>query len=122
MSPESYFIPSPDLQAKCGAFLLALKAEAVPPPGAIPETLRVVQMQIAVHCLLRSFDMQMAAEDNTADEDAFGTAIKAAMTGIGVGLASYLSNTSAPEFFFEHIVVCCHKSLASFTKTEGPIQ
>jgi len=39
-----------------------------------------------------------------------------------VGLASYLSQTSAPNFFFEHIVVMCAKSLPSFTKTEGPTQ
>ena len=119
MNRDSYFSPSDALQAKCSDFLTAMKAEVVMPPGANPDMLRLAQMQVAVHAMLQTFDRLMVAEDPNVSEESIGIQVKAAMTGIGVGLASYLAQTSAPEFFFEHIVVSCHRSLAEFTKTEG---
>ena len=128
MSPDEIFEPSAEAMEACRAFMAAVKKGMKPPaylsttehPGLIPGW----HMQMCLHTMLKMFDVETGREMNETQASVYTCAAvaKGSMSGIGVGLASYLAQTINPNMFFEHIVVCCARALPQFTKTEGPMQ
>ena len=128
MSPDDIFEPSEEAMQAARTFVAAIKGGLKPPTvlsaDENPELMPAWHMQMCLHTLLQVFDAEQGRAMNEAQTsvDRAAAITKGAMSGIGVGLASYLSQTAGPEVFFEHIVVCCAKALPLFTHTEGPLQ
>ena len=126
MTRDDFFQPSEALGAKAGDFLKALAAEMVIPPGATQPQIVRMRLQLAVHILLSIAQNYHAAELNArgaSPEDA-GAEAKGFMTGIGIGIGSYLLTSAAPAFFLAHIADTAVSTIAMVLTTppEGPKQ